>query len=76
LGGGQQIPGGEGKEEEMIVEFYKDKKGRWRWRAIAGNGRIVADCAQGNGYKSLRGAKKGLSAARTVLAFNREAVIQ
>lgn len=24
------------------VTFYKDKRGEWRWRVVAGNGRILA----------------------------------
>ena len=27
--------------------IYCDKSGRWRWRLVAGNGRIVADSGQG-----------------------------
>ena len=23
-------------------EIYKDRKGKWRWRMIAGNGRVMA----------------------------------
>jgi uncharacterized protein YegP (UPF0339 family) len=28
-------------------EFYKDRKGEWRWRRIAGNGREVGASTQG-----------------------------
>lgn len=31
-------------------EFYQDKKGEWRWRCIASNGRIVG--ASSEGYSS------------------------
>lgn len=31
----------------MHYEVYKDKKGKWRWRAVARNGFIVADSGQG-----------------------------
>ena len=31
-------------------EFYKDAKGEWRWRRIAGNNRIVG--ASSEGYKN------------------------
>lgn len=31
-------------------EFYKDVRGEWRWRRIAGNGRIVG--ASSEGYKN------------------------
>lgn len=26
----------------MKTEFYKDKRGEWRWRVVAKNGRILA----------------------------------
>jgi hypothetical protein len=29
------------------VQVYRDEKGEWRWRGLAGNGRIVADSAEG-----------------------------
>jgi uncharacterized protein YegP (UPF0339 family) len=29
------------------VQVYKDAAGKWRWRARARNGRIVADSAEG-----------------------------
>lgn len=32
------------------VEFYKDKAGEWRWRAVAGNQEIVG--TSGEGYKN------------------------
>ena len=31
-------------------EIYKDKRGEWRWRLKAPNGRIMADSAEG--YKT------------------------
>ncbi len=31
----------------MTYEYYKDKKGEWRWRLKASNGRIIADSGQG-----------------------------
>ena len=31
----------------MRFEIYPDKKGLWRWRLKARNGRIVADSGQG-----------------------------
>ena len=27
----------------MKFDFYEDKAGGWRWRLVAGNGRIMAD---------------------------------
>ena len=54
----------EQKGDKDTWEFYKDKKGEWRWRRTAANGRIVGastegyinkiDCvanAERNGYK-------------------------
>lgn len=29
------------------LKVYRDRKGDWRWRLIATNGRILADCGQG-----------------------------
>ena len=33
----------------MIPRFqlYRDKAGEWRWRFMSGNGRIIADSAEG-----------------------------
>lgn len=36
----------------MKFELYKDRKKEFRWRLIASNGRIVADCAEGYRRKS------------------------
>ena len=33
------------------VEVYTDAENRWRWRAIAGNGRVVAAAEQGYASK-------------------------
>lgn len=33
----------------MLVEVYRDRRGDWRWRVVASNGRIVA--SQGEGYR-------------------------
>jgi len=33
----------------MKFQIYKDKKGLWRWRAVASNGNVLAD--SGQGYK-------------------------
>ena len=34
----------------MTYYYSKDKKGEWRWRLKASNGRIIAD--SGEGYKN------------------------
>ena len=47
------------------TEFYLDNAGRWRWRAIAGNGQIVA--SSGQGYSSRRKAAQGMKAARKAM---------
>ncbi len=39
------------------VEIYRDKAGQWRWRAVARNGRILAD--SGEGYRRQGDCKKG-----------------
>ncbi len=33
----------------MKFQVYKDHKEEWRWRYVAGNGRIIAD--SGEGYR-------------------------
>lgn len=40
------------------IEVYKDAAGEWRWRALSGNGRIVAE--SGEGYKERRKALRPL----------------
>ena len=44
----------------MKIELYVDKKGEWRWRLVALNGKTTAD--SGEGYSNLsncrRAAKK------------------
>jgi uncharacterized protein YegP (UPF0339 family) len=53
------------------LEFYRDDEGRWRWRFIAENHRILAD--SGQGYSTYRGAVKGWTAMR--LAENHRTVV-
>ncbi len=45
------------------VEFFKDKKGEYRWKLIASNGRIIAD--SGEGYTTYESCKKGFESAKT-----------
>ena len=33
--------------DKGICSLYKDKEGKWRWRAVAKNGNIVAASCQG-----------------------------
>jgi len=42
------------------VEFYKDRKGQYRWRLIAHNGRTLAD--SGEGYVAKAACRKGFNA--------------
>lgn len=44
------------------VEVYKDRKGEWRWRVIAPNGRILGD--SGEGYKRRSAAVTGFNLCR------------
>ena len=37
----------EAKGQNDTWEFYKDKKGEWRWRRTATNGRIVGASSEG-----------------------------
>ena len=52
-------------------QIYKDKKGEWRWRLVARNGRIVADSAEG--YKTKWGAWK---AVKTVIEIVKNSKIK
>jgi uncharacterized protein YegP (UPF0339 family) len=54
--------------EQMMgtrVEFYVDRSGSHRWRAVAANGQIVATGHQG--YSSKQKAEQGLEATRKAL---------
>lgn len=60
------------------MRIYRDRKGEWRWRIVARNGRIVAD--SGEGYSSAsavrRAASRFLSVAAANLALMKSAPIQ
>jgi len=47
-------------------QLYRDQDRQWRWRVVAKNGRILADC--GEGYRRRAGALNGARAARRALA--------
>lgn len=49
----------------MKIEVYQDAKGEWRWRAKAGNGRIVAE--SGEGYSSMSGAERAVETAAYIV---------
>ena len=38
------------------LEFYPDAKGKWRWRVISPNGKIIA--SSGQGFASKQGAQR------------------
>ncbi len=42
-------------------EIYKDKKGEYRWKLLAGNNQIIAT---GEGYSSKDGCKKGIESVK------------
>lgn len=46
-------------------DVYEDQAGEWRWRALAGNGRILADSAEG--YASERNARRALASFQLAL---------
>lgn len=41
---------------KISFQTYPDHGGEWRWRALARNGRVVADSAEG--YKTERNADR------------------
>lgn len=46
----------------MKFEVYEDKSGQWRWRAVASNGKIIADGAEA--YKRQRNCLRSLRRLR------------
>lgn len=47
------------------TQFYRDVQNDWRWRAMAANGRIIADSAEG--YRTKRATVAGATRARDAL---------
>ena len=45
------------------VQYYQDRSGEWRWRAVAPNGDIVADSSEG--YKNRADCEAGYLSATT-----------
>ena len=37
-----------------MFEYYEDKRGKWRWRFLAKNGKII--CKSSQGYMTKKGA--------------------
>jgi uncharacterized protein YegP (UPF0339 family) len=52
--------------DDVTLELYIDAKGEYRWRAVASNGRILADSAEG--YRRKRAALKGAGKALGIRA--------
>ena len=48
------------------LEIYRDRRGEWRWRLRASNGRILAD--SGEGYRRLASARHAAERVRSILA--------
>jgi uncharacterized protein YegP (UPF0339 family) len=46
----------------MKIQIYEDAAHLWRWRAVAENGRIIADGAEG--YDSASNAARGVDTVR------------
>ena len=57
------------RQPKAKVDFYKDSKKEWRWRLIASNGRVLADC--GEGYKRKIDCRDGfISTATSMFAVS------
>jgi uncharacterized protein YegP (UPF0339 family) len=52
-------------------QVYRDRKGEYRWRLLARNGRIVAD--SGEGYETKRGVVRAIAGTLRA-AFNAKVV--
>jgi uncharacterized protein YegP (UPF0339 family) len=46
---------------QYTAEIYEDDAGFWRWRMIAGNGKIISD--SGESYYSASNARRALRTA-------------
>jgi uncharacterized protein YegP (UPF0339 family) len=56
----------------LKIKTYRDAKGQYRWSAVDGNNRIVADSAES--YRSEGGLKKAL--ANVLLEFRGDVVFE
>lgn len=43
----------------MAFYMYLDNEGRWRWRLLAGNNRVIAD--SGQGYRNKQDCRDGIT---------------
>jgi uncharacterized protein YegP (UPF0339 family) len=50
----------------MKVEFYEGTDGKWYWRIVASNGRVIADGSEG--YHSESNAKRAFARVKKLLA--------
>lgn len=48
-----------------MLDVYQDGKSEWRWRVVAGNGKVVAD--SGEGYQRKGDCLTGAKIATTLL---------
>jgi uncharacterized protein YegP (UPF0339 family) len=60
------------KKRSQVV-IYKDRKGEWRWRFVAPNGRVLAD--SGEGYKRKAGAVKAFERLVYYVSYFDEAMV-
>ena len=58
---GGMRPGASARCVRFVV--YKDRRGKYRWRLVAKNGRTIADSARG--YRSERDARRAAASVRT-----------
>lgn len=50
----------------LKIEMYKDRRGQWRWRMLARNGKVIADSAEsyskrGNVVRAARSVRQSLA---------------
>jgi uncharacterized protein len=50
----------------MAFYLYKDRANQWRWRLVAGNGKIVADSAEA--YWNKQDAQHGINLVKSAYA--------
>jgi uncharacterized protein len=55
-------------KRQSKLEIYRDNKKEWRWKIIASNGNILAECSEG--YKRKAGLKTGLKAIVNFFEYN------
>jgi len=53
--------------KNLTVELFADRRGKWRWRITARNGKIVANAGEyfaskSNALRAFRALKRGMAA--------------